>query len=131
MSRSGFAFARALVATTDRLFHVIAGSGWASSFFRAWLMPHGMPVALKSALGRRTAFRELSQIRIAYRHSPLSEGKAGNIAGGDRLPWIGDIDNFAPLTTLAWQLHAFEGVEHAFLDGAASMQLQLHRFPFY
>ena len=49
---------------------------------------------------RRFLFRTVSQIGVNYRDSPLSEGAAGAVRGGDRLPWVEtapDEDNFAPL----------------------------------
>ena len=55
-------------------------------------------------------FRTVSQIRVNYRHSPLSEGAAGAVRGGDRLPWVAagpSEDNFAPLTSLDWQVHVY------------------------
>lgn len=49
-------------------------------------------------------FQTVSQIGINYRESPLSEGAAGAVHGGDRLPWIQmaqNEDNFVPLGSLA------------------------------
>src|SRR5262249_13092486 len=62
---------------------------------------------------RRLAFRTLSSTAIHDRGSLLSEGHAGGIHGGDRLPWVRlesshhDPDNFAPLTSLDWQVHVY------------------------
>jgi len=56
---------------------------------------------------RRTMFRVLSQTAITYRTSPLSDGHAGRVHGGDRLPWVADVDNFAPLRSLDWQVHVY------------------------
>jgi hypothetical protein len=36
----------------------------------------------------------LSQLMINYRDSRLSKGKAGEIHGGDRLPWVKTADNY-------------------------------------
>ena len=56
-------------------------------------------------------FRTVSQIAVNYRASPLSEGWASAVHGGDRLPWVnndvGVKDNFAPLTSLDWQVHVY------------------------
>lgn len=54
-------------------------------------------------------FRRISQVQVQYRGSRLSEGKAGKVHGGDRLPWTGpNVDNFAPLRSLDWQVHVYE-----------------------
>ncbi|KAG1254044.1 hypothetical protein G6F65_017198 [Rhizopus arrhizus] len=42
-------------------------------------------------------------------HSPLSQGKAGKIEGGDRLPWVktrGE-DNYAISEQIGWQVHVY------------------------
>ena len=35
-------------------------------------------------------FRTISQTAVNYRGSSLSEGRAGAVHGGDRLPWVTD-----------------------------------------
>jgi hypothetical protein len=54
-------------------------------------------------------FRLVSQIMVGYRDSPISAGTAGQVAGGDRLPWTGasGADNFAPPDHVGWQLHVY------------------------
>jgi len=52
-------------------------------------------------------FRTISQTGVSYRGSRLSVGRAGRVRGGDRLPWIEANDNFAPLSSLAWQVHVY------------------------
>ena len=86
------------------------------------------PAAAGREAGRHAVFRLVSQIRIRYRRSPLSEGRAGKIAGGDRLPWLAEADNFAPLASLAWQLHLFGEAEPDFAEACAEAGLPLHRF---
>ena len=51
----------------------------------------------------------VSQTDVNYRGSPLSEGQLGSVRGGDRLPWVkmADIDNYASLTALDWQVHVY------------------------
>jgi hypothetical protein len=58
-------------------------------------------------------FRTVSQTMLEYHHSPLSEGKAGKIQGGDRLPWVPvkDGDNYESLRTIGWQVHVY-GTAH-------------------
>ena len=81
-------FARQLVATTDRTFTaVIRASAWAT-FVRTQLAPRLLPLALRIPALRRRLFRTLSQTAIAYPGSLLSQGHAGGVAGGERLPWV-------------------------------------------
>ncbi len=58
---------------------------------------------------RRLLFRTISQTALNYRRSSLSDGRAGSVHGGDRLPWVtaDSNDNFAPLTSLDWQVHVY------------------------
>ena len=100
-------FARSLVATTDRVFEAVVGRGLFSRFVRSVFAPFILPLALRFAAVRRAQFRLVSQTRIAYRASPLSDGAAGTVHAGDRLPWVEGIDNFAPLRSLDWQLHVY------------------------
>ena len=104
------AFARALVATTDKMFQLMTGSGAGHQMFRETVFPHLASFALGFPGVRAAAFRLVSQTRINYHGSALSDGEAGEVHGGDRLPWVlfgdGD-DNFAPLKSLDWQIHVY------------------------
>jgi len=108
------AFARVLVDSTDRAFRLMVGRDLGSRFFRSALVPHLLPFALGFSAARRAVFRTVSQTRIEYRKSPLSEGEAGEILAGDRLPWVASANNFDALRTLDWQVHVY---------GAASARL--------
>ncbi|HEY0797680.1 MAG TPA: FAD-dependent monooxygenase, partial [Candidatus Baltobacteraceae bacterium] len=107
------AFARRLVATTDRAFAIASSDGRIARFVRFNVVPRVAALIARSAVGRRFFFRTISQTAIDYRDSPLSAGRAGRIRGGDRLPWVpfNDVpdfrDNFAPLRSLAWQVHVY------------------------
>ena len=79
-------FARTLVSTTDRAFTPIVAEGVKGEFTRRVLAPLFMTIAIRFALSRHAMFRLVSQTRIHYAESPLSEGKAGEVEGGDRLP---------------------------------------------
>ncbi|MBI0533964.1 monooxygenase [Roseomonas sp. KE2513] len=122
------AFARELVATTDRMFRAVVAEGFAGSVFRTTVMPMLVPAATHFAAGRRALFRFASQIRIRYPGSALSEGRAGDIAGGDRLPWADGPDNFAPLTTLDWHVQVHGEAHAALAAEAEELSLPLHRF---
>jgi hypothetical protein len=94
------------------------------------LAPLFVTAATEFEIGRRTLFRTVSQIRIRYPRSALSEGRAGLVNGGDRLPWTGETgaDNFAPLQSFDWQLHVY-GEPDPGLDGACGdLDLPLHVF---
>ena len=81
---------------------------------------------------RHFVFRTGSQIGIHYRDSPLSEGVAGGLRGGDRLPWVpsaaGAEDNFAPLTSLAWQVHVYGEPRRGVAEACAERRLPIHVF---
>jgi len=104
------AFAKVLVSTTDQAFKLVAGRNVGSHIFRE-LVPHVWPFVMGFSWVRKTMFRAVSQTAINYRESALSEGEAGSVEGGDRLPWAGGdgVDNFAPLTALDWQVHVYGG----------------------
>ena len=94
-------FARRLVATTDRVFSAVTTQGGVARCVRTRLVPLLAPLLFRLAPVRRFLFRTVSQTGIQYRKSPLSEGAAGSVRGGDRLPWVEtgpNEDNFAPLT---------------------------------
>jgi 2-polyprenyl-6-methoxyphenol hydroxylase-like FAD-dependent oxidoreductase len=92
------AFARLLVATTDRAFTFVTRDGALARFIRLNVVPPVLPRLLASEAARRFMFRRISQIMIEYRESALSAGQAGKVHGGDRLPWVPD--NFTPLASL-------------------------------
>jgi 2-polyprenyl-6-methoxyphenol hydroxylase-like FAD-dependent oxidoreductase len=121
------AFARLLVKTTDRAFTAVAGQGAGSRVFRK-LFPHIAPLVLELPGVRSEMFRLVSQTRINYRHSPLSDGSAGDVHGGDRLPWAGEsgVDNFAPLASLDWQVHVYGEAGAALGDEANRRGVALH-----
>ncbi len=127
------AFARSLVATTDRAFQLMVGEGAGRQAFRERLFPHLAPFILGFSGARTAAFRLVSQTRISYHDSVLSVGAAGDIHGGDRLPWVppddgGDNDNFAPLTSVDWQIHIYGEATQALREAAQQAGLALHQF---
>ena len=87
-------FARTLVATTDRAFSAMVAPGSSRTLTRRLLAPLAIAIATKLPATRRAFFRVISQTQIHYPESALSEGSAGKIRGGDRLPWVASADNF-------------------------------------
>jgi 2-polyprenyl-6-methoxyphenol hydroxylase-like FAD-dependent oxidoreductase len=129
------AFARRLVATTDRAFTAVTSNGTIARMLRL----HGVPLLLQPLFAsktiRRYLFRTVSQILINYRESRLSEGRAGTIHGGDRLPWVNTnvggnaMSNFAPLTSLLWQVHVYGEATADLQSACEERHLSLHTFP--
>lgn len=127
------AFARKLVGTTDRIFTAVTKPGNVARWVRTRLAPKVAPLSLRLKAVRRFIFVTVSQIGVEYRESPLSEGEAGDLRGGDRLPWVegsaaGESDNFAPLTSLTWQVHVYGEAADGVADACAELGLPLHRF---
>jgi 2-polyprenyl-6-methoxyphenol hydroxylase-like FAD-dependent oxidoreductase len=120
-------FARRLVATTDRAFTLVTSRGRLARIVRVYVVPHVLPALFRSKLVRRLMFRTVSQTRVRYRESALSEGRAGGVHGGDRLPWVGD--NFGPLSSLAWQIHVYGEPSGEVRKACGSRGLALHVFP--
>lgn len=101
-------FALALVATTDRIFEWMVDKGLVGQLLRRVLVPQVAPIAMRFEAARTAFFRRVSQIAISYRDSPLSRGKAGNIGGGDRFPFVADQCHDAKgCRTLGWTAHMF------------------------
>jgi 2-polyprenyl-6-methoxyphenol hydroxylase-like FAD-dependent oxidoreductase len=123
------AFARKLVATTDRGFTLATAEGRTADFIRTRIVPLVVPALFKLELAREYLFSAVSQIVIAYRDSALSAGKAGAIHGGDRVPWAkaANGDNFDTLTTTDWQLHVY-GTLGARLSEWCASRVAVHEF---
>ncbi len=127
------AFARRLVATTDRAFTAVISSSSLARLVRTRLIPALAPMLFRLAGIRRLVFRTVSQIEINYRDSPLSRGAARALRGGDRLPWVssaarGDEFNFAALTSMDWQMHVYGEASSALRTEAESRRIPLHVF---
>lgn len=125
------AFARRLVATTDRLFTLVTRRGSVARIVRTRLVPWIAPHLFRMQAMRRFFFRTVSQIGIEYHESRLSAGEAREVRGGDRLPWveIGDgEDNFAPLGSLVWQAHVYGETRPELVAACRDLGLPLHRF---
>jgi len=128
------AFARRLVETTDRVFTGVTSSGLADRWVRLNLVPFLLPLLFKFEAVRHFMFRTVSQAAVNYRASSLSEGRAGPVHGGDRLPWVqaglnGFADNFAPLTSLDWQVHVYGDAAPEIQAACNARNLPLHVFP--
>lgn len=125
------AFACTLVATTDRAFNAIISKGYISHFIRAWFFPYIMPYLVQFNFFRHGAFRGMSQIMLNYRESFLSAGSAGDVHGGDRIPWVPveEVDNFESLKAITWQIHVYGSVKEELTEWCRSKGIPLHVFP--
>lgn len=127
------AFAELLVATTDRVFTFVTQDGPLARWGRFGLTPRVVPALMKRSSVRRFMFRTVSQTRVSYHGAGWSEGRAGSVRGGDRLPWVpaargAEDDNFLPLTSLDWQLHVHGEARAALAPCAARRGIPLHTF---
>jgi 2-polyprenyl-6-methoxyphenol hydroxylase-like FAD-dependent oxidoreductase len=130
------AFARKLVDTTDKVFNGVTSQKPFDRWARRNLVPFVLPRVLKIAPVRQFLFRTISQCGVNYRGSSLSEGRAGAVHGGDRLPWVKPDtnetgDNFTPLTSLDWQVHVYGDAPPAIQAMCADRKLPLHVFSWY
>lgn len=64
------------------------------------------------------------------RAARFSEGQAGRIHAGDRLPWVPAAlgDNFVPLASLQWQVHVYGSATRQLAGACAAAGLALHEF---
>jgi len=132
------AFARRLVATTDRAFEIATKQGRVAAYVRTRIFPRIVATAFRFRAMRRYLFRTVSQIMINYRRSALSTGTAGAVNAGDRLPWVppaepGGDDNFTPLASRRWQVHVY-GAEKASPEvraACAALNIEVHQFAWH
>jgi hypothetical protein len=127
------AFANRLVETTDQGFVFVTQEGSFAKFIRTVVAPALLPVATSPDFVRKFMFRTISQTAINYRNSNINRGSAGEIHGGDRLPWVApprkdDADNFRPLSSLDWQVHVHGQVNPDIVRACHDAQLPLHVF---
>ncbi|GLQ88403.1 FAD-dependent monooxygenase [Dyella flagellata] len=123
-------FARRLVATTDRVFNFVTAEGRVANLVRTRLAPVLIPAVLHFEGAREFLFRTVSQITLNYRGCPLSEGSAGEVHGGDRLPWVAanGSDNFASLKAMTWQVHVYGEASPALREWCSRRNIPLHGF---
>jgi len=126
------AFAKKLVATTDRVFTFVTKGSDLANFVRTKIAPVIFPTLVSLPVARSFLFRTLSQTSINYRRSALSEGAVDKIHGGDRLPWVKPSDghdNYESLKSLAWQVHVYGSPRRGVKETCASLNLSLQILP--
>lgn len=127
------AFARRLVATTDRAFTQITSARPLARLLRLNLAPCFAPIVFFSLAVRRLFFRIVSQTAITYRRHTFNRGIAGRIWGGDRLPWVPSDEptgNLASLASLDWQVHVYGNPKPQLRSFCEQRGLALHVFPY-
>jgi 2-polyprenyl-6-methoxyphenol hydroxylase-like FAD-dependent oxidoreductase len=129
------AFAKRLVASTDRAFQLVTSDGPLARWVRVHVVPRVLPALFSLAPMRRFMFRTISQTLINYRPSALSDGSAGSLHSGDRLPWVRLVtadtdsdDNFAQLSSLDWQVHVYGAPAAVIVDMCKTRGIALHAF---
>lgn len=124
-------FALALVDSTDRLFSFVTAEGGFADFVRVHIAPRLVSMAYRIDSVREIMFRLISQTGMHYRDSALSKGEAGEVRGGDRLPWVAGVpqDNHACLSEIAWQVHVYGSAPAALGEGCRRQGIALHEFP--
>jgi 2-polyprenyl-6-methoxyphenol hydroxylase-like FAD-dependent oxidoreductase len=128
------AFARRLVATTDEVFTGVTREDAIARTLRLRILPLLIPSLFAFRTVRRFLFRTVSQTTVNYRTSPLSQGRAGRVHGGDRLPWVRtssdglEEDNFKPLRSLDWQVHVYGNAGPEIRAICEQRRLPLHVF---
>ena len=130
------AFARRLVATTDRAFAFVNARGPIAKQVRTRIVPWLLPFLFRFTAVRRFMFKTVSQTQIKYPNSPLSRGPAGTVQGGQRLPWMQfedasgqRLDNFSVLTARQWQVHCYGDAPSQLKSMCEAQGLKLHVFP--
>lgn len=121
-------FARNLVATTDRAFSFVNKKSSLAANVRTRIAPLILPLLFDRPGMRRYLFRLISQTRITYRNTSLATGAHGAVHSGDRLPWLRQQDNYAPLKSLDWQLHCYGDARMDLLTWCEHTKLPLHFF---
>jgi 2-polyprenyl-6-methoxyphenol hydroxylase-like FAD-dependent oxidoreductase len=125
------AFARKLVATTDRVFTFATSPGGLAEFVRNHVFPTVANLAYKVDDVREFMFRTVSQTTIDYREGPLGAPGAGrNVHGGDRLPWVraDGADNYDSLRRIGWQVHVYGTVRPELRAWCEAHAVPLHGF---
>ncbi|GAB3429427.1 FAD-dependent monooxygenase [Massilia solisilvae] len=127
------AFAKKLVETTDRVFTFVTAEGSFADFVRMHVAPLFATAVDHIDAVKEFMFRVLSQTMVSYHDSPLSEGTAGHIKGGDRLPWVrvDGSDNYEPLAAIAWQVHVYGQASSDLRAWCEARGMALHEFAWH
>jgi hypothetical protein len=118
------------VHTTDRIFMLATAEGRLAEIIRTRVVPIVFPAVTRLGFVREFLFRTVSQVMINYRNRALSAGRAGDVRGGDRLPWVrvDGLDNYDSLNAMTWQVHVYGTAGSAPRSWCRQQGLPLHEF---
>lgn len=120
-------FAEQLVSSTDRMFKVASSTGEIAKWARKQLMPMIAEPTMNLSLAiRKRYFRMLSQIRVSYEESSLSEGQVGKVKAGMRVPYTSHQKEW--LGEKGWQLLVFGQVDQELSRYAEAQHLLLKNY---
>src|SRR5262249_43588539 len=85
-------FARRLVASTDRAFTLVTAEGRVANVVRTRIAPLALSAISHIERAREFLYRTVSQLSLNYVDGPLAQGSAGDVRGGERLPWVAGPD---------------------------------------
>jgi hypothetical protein len=122
------AFAKRLVMSTDRAFSIATAEGRLADILRTRIAPVVLPRAFAFEPFREFAFRTISQVTLNYRDMALSEGKAGDVEAGDRLPWVKGSGNYDSLNEITWQAHVYGAARPELIGWCKANGVELHTF---
>jgi 2-polyprenyl-6-methoxyphenol hydroxylase-like FAD-dependent oxidoreductase len=123
-------FARRLVATTDRAFTVVTAEGRVANLLRTRIAPLVLSAFTHIDRAREFLYRTVSQLSLNYSDGPLAEGSAGDVRGGERLPWIDGPGggNFRTLREMRWRVHVYGEPTRALVAWCETRRIPLDRF---
>lgn len=124
------AFALKLVETTDRIFSFASAEGNFADFVRTRIAPIFAPMLYDISAVREYMFRVVSQTMISYHSGPIAKGQAGEIRGGDRLPWVREADNYGSLAEITWQVHVYGVADESLMKWCNEKAIPLNVFAF-
>lgn len=119
------AYAKTLVSTTDRAFTFISSPGPFARLVRLNLIPPLLGILSHFNFARRFAFNRLSQTAIHYRSSFLSKGASGDVAAGDRMPWIENLGWPHPMN---WSVQVFGKASKSLISYCDRKRIRLDHF---
>ncbi len=123
-------FARRLVASTDRAFTIVTAEGRVANLLRTRIAPMLMSAFTHIDRARDFLYRTVSQLSLNYADGPLAEGSAGDVRGGERLPWVAGPDggNFRNLREMRWRVHVYGEPTPALVEWCERRKIPLDRF---
>lgn len=118
------------VVTTEKTIPIASARGGVANFVRARIAPILASAGCKSEEVCAYMFRNMAQTTLNYHESHLSQGKAGGIQGGDRLPWVSvaGADNYESLRSIEWQIHVYGEAKADLVGWCERNAVRLHVF---